>query len=178
MHPSNEVSIFDDVRMPTRFLWWQKLMIGFVLLCAGLFALMLLWMSGDDIVAASATADAFSQLMTFLQEGLFITLLLGPLLVYSLITRNAGGWIIITFAFYFVLFAIVCACFSDENYLQSLPAYLAGALLTIVNLVFMHTKTMRRFFHHLAIQNIWQETIKAALPAMVLAGICGYLHLV
>jgi len=91
MLPSNEVSIFDDVRMPTRFFWWQKLMIAFVLLCAGLFTLILLWMSGDDIAAALATTDAFSQLMTFLQEGLFITLLLGPLLVYSLITRNAGG---------------------------------------------------------------------------------------
>jgi hypothetical protein len=178
MHPSNEVSIFDDIAAPTRFFWWQKLMIGFVLLCAGLFTLILLWMSGDDIAVAFASEDVLNQIVTFLQEGLFITLLLGPLLVYSLITRNAGGWIIITFAFYFILFAIVCACFSDENYLQALPAYLAGAILTIVNLVFMHTKAMRRFLNHLEINNIWQETIKAALPAIVLAGICGYLHLV
>ncbi|HRO44026.1 MAG TPA: hypothetical protein PL009_14415 [Flavipsychrobacter sp.] len=178
MNAITENSVFEGLEMPYSYQWWHKLTIGFVLLFAGLFAAIMFWISCEYFLTAAESARPVEQFVTAVKEGLPLSLLIPPMFIYAVIKRNAAGWMMINFSFFLILFCIGYACFSDRNFLDMAFVYLIGGLIVAGNITLMYLKPVRHFFMIKNKKYLWKESIVVVIPALALACLCGYLHLI
>jgi hypothetical protein len=161
----NNQTIFDDLPAPPQKAWIRRLMIIPVVIM-------------NILLIAGSLVTLADMLFGAVEVGDIVLVAMPTLLIYGLMAKTTKGWMGTVAVYYFILGCLFYAVVRDFEKFDAFISTAFGIILFSIPLLLLHSRALGDFYKVKDRRRLWLKGVAVALPAIVVAAICGYLHLI